>query len=659
VLQNEVRTRTAALRLSDVALKYERDRAQLYLDTAAVFLVALDGDGRITLVNRYACSVLGWSADELVGRDWFDTCVPARVRAAVLKRLGEVLEGDDSTGENEVLTKSGEERLIEWRNTPLRDAFGDVIGLLGSGTDITDRNRIARALQATEERTRFALEAAGIGTWDADLITGRVQWSRIVETHYGVQPGTFSGTFDGVFNRIHPDDLDSVRDIVLNAVKSGSDFSVDYRTIWDDGAVRWLNAIGRVQLDEQGSPLRGMGIIQDITERRSLNAQYQQSFKMEAVGRLASGVAHDFNNLLTAITGFAEFIASDSDLPTQHAEDVGEIIKAAGRAAGLTTQLLAFSRQQVLHTVPVDVNGMVTGMTAMLARLIGADIKIDLALAPDIAPALADHGQLEQVVMNLAVNARDAMPEGGTILIETSEAELENSPFHDEQIVSGRYIMIAVTDTGTGITRETQKRLFEPFFTTKKTGEGTGLGLSTSYGIVKQSNGHIWVYSEPGHGTTFKVYLPKSKESVSASVEEPAVAQANAATETVLLVEDEDALRDLSARILTDAGYRVYGASNGTEAEASFMRHTGEIDLVITDVVMPECGGPELLARLRSFAPELPVLYMSGYTEQSIAHKAGFDRGLPFVQKPFTAAELVRQVRAALTPAAALAGPIA
>ncbi|MBA3580152.1 MAG: response regulator [Gemmatimonadaceae bacterium] len=650
-LENEVRVRTEALLTSEAALLEERDAAQRYLDTAQVFLVALDLAGRITLVNQYACSVLGWSADELIGRDWFDSCVPARIRTALLKRHREVLEGDDSTGENEVLTKSGEERLIEWRNTPLKDAFGHVNGLLSSGTDISDRSRAARTLLATEERTRFALETAGIGMWEVDFTTGRVRSSRAVETHYGVQPGTFRGTFDAAFDRIHPEDLEAVRAIVANTMRTGGDASVDYRTILEDGAVRWLSARGRVQLDEQGSPLRGMGIIQDITARRTLESQYQQSQKMEAVGRLAAGVAHDFNNLLTVISGFAEFVAASLSDNIQASGDVAEIIKAADRAAALTQQLLAFSRQQVLHTAPVDVNELVSGMSGMITRLIGADITVKLALRPGMCPALADRGQIEQVLMNLVVNARDAMPDGGSIVIETADVELDDSPFHDEHVQRGAYVMLAVTDTGTGMSKETQIRLFEPFYTTKKAGDGTGLGLSTSYGIIKQSNGHIWVYSEPGFGTTFKIYLPHSPDAHVAVAEPPPPppAPAERVTETLLVVEDESSVRDLTTRILREAGYRVLIADNGADARLLFNRHPAGVDLVLTDVVMPGMGGPELLAHLHKENPALPVLYMSGYTEQSVATRAGFDRGIPFLQKPFTSAELLRCVRWALT----------
>jgi nitrogen-specific signal transduction histidine kinase len=404
-----------------------------------------------------------------------------------------------------------------------------------------------------------------------------------------------------------------------------------------------------VHRDATGRPLHFISVIEDITERRTLDAQVRQANKMDAIGQLASGVAHDFNNLLTVILGFAEVLSADAALENRHGKDLGEIIKAARRASGLTRQLLAFSRQQVLNAAPLDVNELITEMTGMLGRLIGEHIEIALVLAPRLSMALGDRGQLEQVVMNLVLNARDAMPGGGTLTIETTEVDLENSAFHKEGIMHGRYVMLAITDTGIGMTRETQQHLFEPFFTTKETGKGTGLGLSTTYGIVKQSKGYIWVYSEPGHGTTFKVYLPRSAAAAAARTAGPVVhASVRRASETVLLVEDEAGVRRLSKRILENAGYRVLEAANGDEAETLFAEHADSIDLVVTDVIMPGCGGPELLRRLHARAPGLRVLYMSGYTEQSAAQKAGIDRGFPFVQKPFTAAELVRQVRYAL-----------
>jgi two-component system cell cycle sensor histidine kinase/response regulator CckA len=416
-----------------------------------------------------------------------------------------------------------------------------------------------------------------------------------------------------------------------------------------DGSLVWARVNLSVHRDAGGQPQHFIAVVEDITERRTLDAQVRQANKMDAIGQLASGVAHDFNNLLTVILGFAEILTADDTIMKRHAKDLGEIVRAAERATRLTKQLLAFSRQQVLHEAPVDMNALIMDMTGMLRRLIGEHIEVTLELKADLQLALADRGQLEQVVMNLVVNARDAMPGGGTITIETQDVDLENSTFHEEAIMAGPYVMLAVTDTGGGMSKETQRRLFEPFFTTKEAGKGTGLGLSTTYGIVKQSKGFIWVYSEPDRGTTFKVYLPRATEGRAvAPVPAAAVVGRPASSETVLLVEDEAGVRRLSRRILDSAGFRVLEAANGDDAERVFANHADTIDLVVTDVIMPGCGGPELLSRLQVHAPALRVLYMSGYTEQSAIHKAGIDRGSPFVQKPFTAAEFVRHVRDAL-----------
>jgi PAS domain S-box-containing protein len=415
-----------------------------------------------------------------------------------------------------------------------------------------------------------------------------------------------------------------------------------------DGGFVWARVNMSVHRDAAGEAQHFILVIEDITERRTLEGQVRQANKMDAIGRLASGVAHDFNNLLTVILGFAELVSDDTKMSAEHGKDLEEIIKAAKRATGLTKQLLAFGRQQVLNAESLDVNGLITDMTGMLGRLIGANIHVSLALAPNLSLALADKGQLEQVVMNLVVNARDAMPGGGNLTIETKNIELENSAFHDETIMSGHYVMLAVSDTGSGMNKETLRRLFEPFFTTKDTGKGTGLGLSTTYGIVKQSKGYIWVYSEIDQGTTFKVYLPRSADSAPQVAATVADSPAKVASETVLLVEDETGVRQLSKRILDNAGYRVLEAANGDDAERLFVDNAGLIDLVLTDMIMPGCGGPELLARLQIRVPTLRVLYMSGYSQQSAANKIGPDRGVPFVQKPFTAADLVRHVRDAL-----------
>jgi two-component system cell cycle sensor histidine kinase/response regulator CckA len=335
-------------------------------------------------------------------------------------------------------------------------------------------------------------------------------WSEALEAHYGLQPGTFGGTFEAFIERIHSDDRASVLETVGKAMKAGADFSVQNRSIWPDGTVRWLSGTGRILLGEHGEPVRGVGISQDVTERRTLEAQFQQAQKMEAVGRLAGGVAHDFNNLLTVILGFCELLMADGAPGDPRQADIAEIQKAGTRAAGLTRQLLAFSRKQIIEPTVLDLNLIATDMRSMLGRLIGEDVKIVLALRPDLAPVKADRGQVEQVVMNLAVNARDAMPKGGTFTIETANVELDEHYAKTHQNVKpGAYVALTVTDTGTGMTPEVQARLFEPFFTTKEVGKGTGLGLPIARAIVTEKHGgSLTFFSEIGRGTTFSVRLP-------------------------------------------------------------------------------------------------------------------------------------------------------
>jgi two-component system cell cycle sensor histidine kinase/response regulator CckA len=511
-----------------------------------------------------------------------------------------------------------------------------------------DRARqAANALRIEQERTRFALRAADVGIWDLDYMTGVLDWSETSEAHYGVARGTFGATFEAFVARIHPDDREAVIEAIAGAARSGTEFATRHRSIWPDGTVHWLSGAGRVLLGENGQPVRGVGITLDITARRRLEEHHQQFQKMEAVGRLASGVAHDFNNLLTVILGFSEMLTADS-LSDQQRNDLEEVVKATNRASGLTRQLLAFSRQQVMTTAPLDVNALITDMTAMLCQLIGAHIDVVVTLAPEVLPVLADRSQLEQVVMNLVLNARDSMSGGGRLTIVTAVVDLDDSALEEHSVIPGRYVMLSVTDTGVGMSKQTQEHLFEPFFTTKTAGKGTGLGLSTTYGVVKQSNGDICVDSELNRGTTLKVYLPRSEASVPApGSSQPVVTPVERPVETVLLVEDEASVRQLSKRVLEHAGYRILEATNGRDAEHLFATHPGSIDLVVTDVVMPGCGGPELISRLQRRAPLLRVLYMSGYSDTSSGTTAALDRG-HFIQKPFTAVEFARQVRAAL-----------
>jgi two-component system, cell cycle sensor histidine kinase and response regulator CckA len=542
--------------------------------------------------------------------------------------------------------KSGQ--IIDVDITSHTVTFAEHSAALVVAQDITERKRAVDTLRAAEERTRFALQNANVGIWDMDYTTGVLRWSEVLEHQYGLQPGTFCGTFHEFIERVHPDDRASVLETIENAMKSGGDFSVQNRSIAPDGTVRWLSGAGRVLLGEHGEPVRAVGISQDVTERRKLEAQFQQAQKMEAVGRLAGGVAHDFNNLTTVILGYCELLLPDFKAGDPHRADLEEIQNAGTRAAELTRQLLAFSRKQIIEPTLLDLNAVVSAMRAMLGRLIGEDVTVVVDPAPDLAPLKADRGQVEQVVMNLAVNARDAMPKGGTLTITTANVELdEDYAATHAGVMPGSYVALTVTDTGTGMTPEVQARLFEPFFTTKEVGKGTGLGLATVHGIAAQSGGSVGVYSELGKGTSVHVYFPQADAAEIAASTKLPVNRRRSAEETVLVVEDAQGLRELTRRLLQRQGYTVLVASNAEEALRLFEDHAS-IDLLLTDVVMPGASGPELVEQLVERRPALKVIYMSGYTEEAIVQHGVLKPGIAFLYKPFTADTLERKLREVL-----------
>ncbi len=419
--------------------------------------------------------------------------------------------------------------------------------------------------------------------------------------------------------------------------RDGSTLDVEITSHW----IRWEGRDARLVLAV------------DVTERLRLEEQLRQAQKMEAIGRLAGGIAHDFNNLLTAISGYAEVLRDSLGPEDPRVEDVAQIVKAGDRAASLTRQLLAFSRRQVLQPRVLDLSAVVLDLKPLLARLIGDDVQVRTHVAPVPLMVRADPGQIAQVLMNLSVNARDAMPQGGSLSIETAVVSLDESFTRAHSgMHPGSHALLAVTDTGRGMDRETMGHLFEPFFTTKGVGEGTGLGLSTVYGIIKQSGGSIWAYSEPGHGTTFKIYLPISAgpdgDDLAQPVPATAVPGGAAPTETILLVEDEHAVRNFVTRLLDRAGYHVIVAASPEEADAIAGAHAGQIDLLVTDVVMPGRNGAELAAGLHVRRPEMRTLFMSGYTEDAIVHDGVLDAGVAFIGKPFAPATFLAKVRDAL-----------
>lgn len=423
-----------------------------------------------------------------------------------------------------------------------------------------------------------------------------------------------------------------------------------------DGEKIWLSLNIRLVRDENGKVLFREGSIEDVSgrkrgesERKQLEDQLRQSQKMEAIGQLAGGVAHDFNNLLTAINGYSSLALQRANPDDRMKSYLEEIRKAGDRAANLTRQLLAFGRKQMLKPVALNLNDVVADMNKMLRRLIGEDIQLTAKLNPELRKIKADAGQIEQVLVNLVVNSRDAMPQGGHLTIETSNFDVDHEYVSKHLgVPPGGYVMLAVSDTGCGMNPETKARIFEPFFTTKEKGKGTGLGLSTVYGIVKQSGGNIWVYSEPTHGSTFKVYLPQLVGEEAPAEECAAEMTAPRGSETILLVEDEEVVRGLARQILEQAGYNVLDASGGEEAIRLSRERREPIHLLLTDVVMPETSGKEIAQRLTSMRPATRVLYMSGYTDDAIVHHGVLDSNVQFIQKPFTPVGLARKVREVL-----------
>jgi PAS domain S-box-containing protein len=611
----------------------------------AIFSTALDDS--ILTWNLGAERLYGYKASEVIGRNRA-LLVPAGRRDELAAILAKALRGEPGEPlETQRARKDGSTIQISLKISPMTDPAGRVIGTSTIARDITSRKKAEADLAHADERMRFALEASGVGIWDMDYTTGVLRWSETLEAQYGLPPRTFDGTFDTFAGLLHPDDRASVLETIEKAMKSGTDFTLLHRAVTPDGTVRWLSGAGRIHLGAGGEPVRGVGISLDVTARRMLEEQYQQAQKMDAIGRLAGGVAHDFNNLLTAILGYCELLLADMDPTDQRHADITEIQKAGESAAALTRQLLAFSRKQIIEPTLLDLNAVVTDMRRLLGRLIREDVTVVLNLGRDLARVKADRGQVEQIVVNLAVNARDAMPRGGTLTIETANEDLDERYAKTHLAVKpGPYVVLTVTDTGSGMTPQVQARLFEPFFTTKEPGKGTGLGLATVHGIVTRSGGTITVHSEFGKGTSFKVYFPQAAEELAAAEAPPPVVRQSVGGETVLVVEHEEGILPLASRMLEREGYTVLSASNAEEALRLFDQHT--VDVLLTDVVMPGDSGPELTRKLVERLPGLKVIYMSGYTEAAIVEQGVLKQGIAFLHKPFTSETLGRKIREVL-----------
>jgi two-component system cell cycle sensor histidine kinase/response regulator CckA len=504
------------------------------------------------------------------------------------------------------------------------------------------------SLLESRERMQFALEAVGVGTWELHVQDGRMIWSGVMERLHGLQPGTFAGTLDALVRAIHPDDRKDVLERVTDAQRTRGDSRIEYRTEWPDGSMHWIAGIGRILSDDHGRPVKAVGVGMDVTAQKRLEEQFLQAQKMESIGNLAGGIAHDFNNLLTIISGECELVASRVGTDADAAASLDAIRSAAVSATALTRQLLTFSRRQVVMPRVLNLNTAITGFGKILRRLVEENVHLDFRLAASLPSVRADHGQIEQVLLNLVANARDAMVDGGTMTIQTAHVNVsaEDAEARPE-LPAGSYVELSVIDTGSGIPADVQAHLFEPFFTTKPAGRGTGLGLATVHGIVKQSGGHIFVQSEPGAGATFRIYLPVATGDTSVAAPVQATRPADLrGSETILVVEDNAALRRLAERILRSYGYRVLVAASGEQAQQICVEHSGPISVVLTDVVMPDQSGPTIAGWICRHFPDTKVIYMSGYTGQD-ARVVGQGHG--FVQKPFTGAQLVGAIRDVLS----------
>lgn len=626
-------------------------------DQAHLGIALFDTEMRYAQINVYAAALIGHKPQELIGRTLEEVvterCGPEAARNEVPRFWHTLATGESYSVQDWFSTvkhRSGEPFYSDWSIRRLARPDGSPLGVLLTVVDVTQHELRKRALRESEARLRTVIDSNMIGIffWDAagnitdandaflrlvgysqdDLQAGHVRWTNMTPPEYRQ-----------ISNK-------AVEEIETTGLCTP--FEKEY--FRKDGS-RVPVLLGGALL--RGMRERGVAFVLDLTERkkaeealRQTEERLRQSQKMEAIGRLAGGVAHDFNNLLTAITGYSDLMRECLRPPDPLYENVQEISKAAERAASLTRQLLAFSRKQILEPKVLDLNALVSEMDKMLRRMIGEDVELHLVLEPRLGRVKADPGQLEQVIVNLAINARDAMPHGGKLTIETSNVDLAATytQTHPE-VRSGRYVLLAVSDTGIGMDEQTKARIFEPFFTTKEVGRGTGLGLATVYGIVKQSGGSISVYSEVGQGAALKIYLPRIEEPAEKEAAVAAPVRPTRGTETILLVEDEEIVRNLARTILRSHGYTVLEARHGGEALILSEQHSGPIHLLVTDVVMPQMSGRQLAERLAPLRPQTKVLYLSGYTDAAVVEHGVLEKEAAFLHKPFTPDALARKVR--------------
>jgi two-component system, cell cycle sensor histidine kinase and response regulator CckA len=630
------------------ALRESEERYRIIATNTADVITVTDMDLRTIFISPSIERLRGFTVEEAMNQTFEQIMTPESFK--LTHKLTEEEKEFEASGtvdpertrtiEVEEYKKDGSTVWVETTTSFLRDKDGKAIGILAVTRDIAERKRA----EGEHERLMAAIEQSG----ETILITDATGTLLYVNPAFEKTTGYSREEAIGKTPRLFTsgEHTDAFYHDLWATISSGKNWHGRMINRRKDGTCFTEAVTISPVCDAAGHIINYVAIKRDITEHLRLEAQFMQAQKMEAVGVLAGGVAHDFNNLLTVIKGYAELLAENLTPNDPKRRDLEQIIKAGQQAASLTTQLLAFSRKQMLQPKRMNLNEVLTEAEKMLRRLIGEDIKFTVTAHPDLGLIFSDPGQVQQILMNLAVNARDAMPKGGSLTIETSNAYFDEDYFDTHPIVkTGSYVMLAVSDTGIGMDAKTQAHIFEPFFTTKERGKGTGLGLSTVYGIVKQSDGFIWVYSEPEKGTTFKIYFPRVEGDIQAVSLEKKGKSVFRGSETILVVEDEEAVRALSCRILRDRGYNIFEAANGIEALRIAKNYEKEIHLAITDVIMPVMGGKDFASKLNVIRPGIKVLYVSGYADTMIEYHGLLDSNIAFLQKPFTVESLARKVR--------------
>lgn len=660
---SERKRNEAALRSSEARFRHLFDRA-----ADAIFLH--DRQGHIVDANQTACANLGYTRDELLQMTVGD--IEVGVQFTELKAYGPRLAAGETVEIAGVhRRKDGSTFPIEARVVPF-ELDGETL-LFVSTRDVSDRRRAEAALREQDSQRRQAeLEiaewkqrydvlsrAAGQIVYECH-VDGHIVWGDAMTTILGYDTDELQGGYSQWVERVHPDERDEVVRHFDAATAAGTAFLAEYRFRHKNGEYLWIEDAGYPLFDEQGRLMRYVGIMADVSaqrraeaDRRRLEESLRHAQKLESIGRLAGGIAHDFNNLLTAISGNLTLAMLGEGTEGASADMLAEAAKAAESAANLTRQLLTFSRKQVIHPKLLCLNDTIRGLQKMLRRLLGEDVELVARLAADLGLIESDEGQLEQVLVNLAVNSRDAMPHGGRLVIETVNVNVEEkSSGHSGPLLPGQYVRLTVSDTGTGMSPEVQEHLFEPFFTTKEAGKGTGLGLAMVYGAVQQNHGQIILDSELGRGTRFHIYLPRVEAAPKTQVDVTSPELA-VGVESVMVVEDEEQVRTLAVRILQRQGYRVLAYGTGEAALAALARKDLAVDMLMTDVVMPGMNGRILAERAQEVRPGLPVLFTSGYTDDVMVQHGVLDQCIAFIAKPYTVEELTRRIREVLDQAKA------